>query len=98
MNTRIPQEPSDQRQPQACIPPALPLSNLLPASFLAHPRERPHPYPPSGLGPGFPGSCCSPLGAGLRLLLAPRWLRASSPVNSTVSMVLMKSSSSRMTK
>lgn len=69
-----------------------------PHSLPPSPRKGPSPCPPSGWGPGLPCSCCSPLGAGLGLLLAPRLLRASSPASSTVSMVLRKSSSSRMVK
>lgn len=61
-------------------------------------RKGPQPCPPSELDPGFPWSCCSPFSTGLRLSSALRLPRARSPANSTVSVVLTKSSSSRTVK
>lgn len=61
VNTRSPQEPSDQRQPQACIPPALPVK----------PAPSPIPRPPPGKAPPLPTFRIGPWVP--RVLLLPAW-------------------------
>lgn len=83
------QEPLNSLVTRNPSPPALPLG-LFPQQ---PPRNGPQALP--RIGPGFPQSCRSLLRTGLGLLSALRLLWASSPDNSPVSVVLMKTSSSR---